>query len=77
MKCLQSDIERGHRYRDVHLGLFGIPGTEWIVDALFRGIDGVAYAQLMCASDSTLRKTLSLYALNDDRRFLRLVQGAG
>jgi len=69
---LQTDIERGDRYRDVHCGLYGIPGAEWIVDALFRGIDGVAYAQLVCASDLSLRKTLSLYALNDRRRFLRV-----
>ncbi len=67
-----SSIERGYRYRHVHPGLFGTLGTEWIVDALFRGTDGVAYARLICASDVTLRKTLSVHALNDARRFLRV-----
>jgi hypothetical protein len=67
-----SSIERGHRYRHVHPGLYCTPGTEWIVDGLFRGTDGVPYARLICALDLTLRKTLSIYALNDRRRFLRV-----
>ena len=67
-----SIIERGHRYRHVHPGLYGSPGTEWIVDGVFRGTDGVPYARLVCALDSTLHKTLSVYALNDRRRFLRV-----
>jgi len=65
-----SSIEQGHRYRHVHLGLYGTPGTDWIVEGLFRGSDGIPYARLSCALDVTLRKTLSLYALNDRRRFL-------
>jgi hypothetical protein len=67
-----SIIERGHCYRHAHPGLFGTLGAEWIVDAVFRGTDGVPYARLICAWDLSLRKTLSLYALNDRRRFLRV-----
>jgi hypothetical protein len=44
-------VELGHRYRDVHPGAFGASGTEWIVVAVFRGTDGIQYAQLVCASD--------------------------
>jgi hypothetical protein len=74
MKTLPSNVERGQHYRDVHPGLYGTPSADWIVDVVFRGTDGVAYAHLMCAADSTLRKTLSLHALNDRRRFLRVLQ---
>jgi hypothetical protein len=50
---------------------FGAMGTEWIVGAL-QGTDSVTYAQLVCASDLTQQKTLSVYALTDPRRFQRL-----
>jgi hypothetical protein len=63
-------VERGQRYRDVHP--CGPLGTEWIVEALFRGTDGVQYALLVCASDLTLEKTLSVDILNDRSRFQRV-----
>jgi hypothetical protein len=65
-------IERGQRYRDVSPGRFGALGTEWIVDAVFKGTDGIVYAQLVCASDTTQQKTLSVHALTDRSRFERL-----
>jgi hypothetical protein len=71
MKSKQP-VERGQRYRDVHPGVFGASGTEWIVEALFRGTDGVRYAQLVCAADLTQQKTLSVDVLSDRRRFQRL-----
>jgi hypothetical protein len=67
----KQSIERGQRYRDVSPGRFGALGTEWIVDAVFQGTDGVVYAQLVCASDLTQQKTLSVHALNDRRLFQR------
>jgi hypothetical protein len=68
----KQSIERGQRYRDVSPDRFGALGTEWIVDAVFQGTDRVVYAQLVCASDFTQQKTLSVDALNDRRRFERL-----
>jgi hypothetical protein len=65
-------IERGQHYRDVSPGRFGALGTEWIVEAVFRGTDGIVYAQLVCASDLTQQKTLSVHALSERRRFQRL-----
>ena len=65
-------VERGQRYRDVHPGAFGPLATEWIVEALFRGTDGVEYAQLVCASNLSQQKTLSVDVLNDRRRFQRV-----
>jgi hypothetical protein len=68
----KQPVERGQRYRDAHPGAFGPLGTEWIVEALFRGTDGVKYAQLVSASDLTQQKTLSVDVLNDRRRFRRV-----
>ena len=68
----KQPVERGQRYRDVHPGAFGPVGTEWIVEALYRGTDGVQYAALVCASDLTRRKTLSIDALNDGEGFQRV-----
>ena len=68
----KQSIERGQRYRDVQPGRFGALGIEWIVDAVFQGTDGVVYAHLVCASDLTQQKTLSVHALTDQRRFQRL-----
>jgi hypothetical protein len=68
----KQSIERGQRYRDISPGRFGALGTEWIVEAVFQGTDGMVYAQLVLASDLTQRKTLSGHALSDRRRFQRL-----
>lgn len=65
-------VERGQRYRDLHPGLYGASAIEWTVGALFRGTDRVQYAQLVCASDLTQQKTLSVDVLSDRRRFQRM-----
>jgi hypothetical protein len=68
----KQPVDRGQRFRDVHPGAFGGSATEWIVVAVFRGTDGVQYAQLVCASDLTLEKTLSVDVLTDRSRFQRV-----
>ena len=50
---LKKPVERGQRYRDLSAGRFGVLGTEWIVDAIFLGTDGIQYAQLVNAGDLT------------------------
>jgi hypothetical protein len=69
---LKESVKRGERYRDVHAGRPSAAGTEWIVEALYRGTDGVQYAALVCASDLTRRKTLSTDALSDAEGFQRV-----
>jgi hypothetical protein len=68
----RQSIERGQRYRDVHASRLGAFGSEWIVEAVFRGTDGIVYAQLICATDLSQQKTLSVHALTDRQRFERL-----
>jgi hypothetical protein len=68
----KQSVERGQRYRDVHASRLGAFGSEWIVEAVFRGTDGIVYAQLVCATDETQQKTLSVHALSDRQRFERL-----
>jgi hypothetical protein len=62
-------VERGQRYRDLSSGRFGVLGTEWIVDAIFLGTDGIQYAQIINASDLTQHKTLAVGVLGDRKRF--------
>jgi hypothetical protein len=70
--AVKKPIERGQRYRDVSSGRFGALGTEWIVDAIFRGTDAIQYVQLVNASDLTQQKTLAVDVLNDRKRFERV-----
>jgi len=65
------NVEPGQRYRDVHQGLFGMTRTEWVVESLFTGTDGLTYARIVCASDQTQRKSLSVDVLSDRSRFQR------
>jgi hypothetical protein len=65
-------VERGQRYRDLSSSRFGVLGTEWIVDAIFKGTDGIRYAHLVNASDLTQHKTLALDVLGDRNRFERV-----
>src|SRR5690349_18735652 len=37
----KHSVERGQRYRDLGSSRFGILGTEWILDAIFLGTDGI------------------------------------
>jgi hypothetical protein len=69
---LTESLKRGQRYRNLHPGRPSASGAEWIVEALFRGTDGVRYAVLVCAYDLTHLKTLSIDALNDGEGFQRL-----
>jgi hypothetical protein len=69
---LNEAVKRGERYREIHPRRTSASGTEWIVEALFRGTDGVQYAVLVCASDLTQRKTLSIDALSDGEDFQRV-----
>jgi hypothetical protein len=69
---LKESVKRGQRYRDINPGRPSASETDWIVEALFRGTDGVRYAVLVCASDLTQRKTLSIDALSDEERFQRM-----
>ena len=66
---LKHPIERGQRYRDLSTGRFGPLGTEWIVDAIFIGTDGLQYALLVNAGDLTQQKTLAVDVLRDRKRF--------
>jgi hypothetical protein len=68
----KAPVERGQRYRDLSTGRFGPLGTEWIVDAIFIGTDGIQYAQLVNASDLTQQKTLAVDVLGDRKRFERV-----
>ena len=68
----EQPIERGQRYRDLSPGRFGPLGTEWIVEAIFIGTDGIQYAQLVNASDLTQHKTLAVDVLGDRKRFERV-----
>jgi hypothetical protein len=70
--AMKHPVECGQRFRDLSFGRFGVLGTEWIVDAIFRGTDGVQYAQLANASDLTRQKTLAADVLADRKRFERL-----
>jgi hypothetical protein len=65
-------VERGQRYRDLSASRFGVLGTEWIVDAIFVGTDGIQYAQLVNAGDLTQHKTLAVDVLGDRKRFERV-----
>jgi hypothetical protein len=62
-------VERGQRYRDLSTSRFGVLGTEWIVDAIFIGSDGIQYALLVNAGDLTQQKTLAVDVLGDRKRF--------
>jgi hypothetical protein len=69
MRRRQQPVTIGQRYREAQPRAFGRAGQEWIVETLFTGTDGIAYAALVRASDPPERKTLSLTALVDRWRF--------
>ena len=69
---MADPVERGRHYRDLSSSRFGVLGTEWIVDAIFRGTDGIQYAQLVNAGDVTQQKTLAVDVLGDRKRFERV-----
>ena len=65
-------VAPGQRYRDTQPSIFGRPGSEWLVEEIFTGTDGVEYARVVSVSDLTQRKTLSIAILEDRRRFERV-----
>jgi hypothetical protein len=69
---LKESIKRGERYREIRPSRASASGTEWIVEALFLGTDGVRCAVLVCASDFTQRKTLPIDALSEEEHFQRV-----
>ena len=62
-------IEKGQRFRDVQLRLWGNKARIWVVEAVFVGADGLEHARLSCADEPSLCKTLSTSVLRDKRRF--------
>ena len=66
----RAKIEPGQRYRDVRAGIYGrSAASEWIVEDVRPGTDGIMYARLVSVSDSTTRKTLAVTVLADPTRF--------
>jgi hypothetical protein len=65
-------IAVGHRFRDVSERTFGRPGLEWVVLDCLTLTDGMNYARLVCATDSSRQKTLSFAVLAERSRFLRV-----
>jgi hypothetical protein len=65
-------VERGQRFRAVETGYLGRPPAVWTVVGILPDVDPLPSAQLLCESDRTLRKTLSVSVLTDRRRFVRL-----
>lgn len=70
----KNPIALGQRYRDKQPGQFSRPALDWIVEAVYTGVDGIGHAKLVCASDLAQRKTLSVSALLDQRRFVRTTE---
>ncbi len=54
--------------------VFGQPQPEWIVENVYRVSDGIEHARLISAADPRECKTLSLAALRDRRRFVRVAK---
>ncbi len=63
-------VARGQRFRDTQLSLFGRPGSEWIVERVFVGVDGLWHASIVLASDITEHKTITAAVPTDRRRFI-------
>ena len=68
---LKRAVSVGQRYRDLERGQFARPAPDWIVEVIYTGNDGIGHAKLVCASDVFQRKTLSVSALLDPKRFAR------
>ncbi len=65
-------IAAGQRFRDVQERTFGRPGLEWVVLDCLTLTDGMAYARLVCATDPSRHKTLSVAVLAERSRFQRI-----
>lgn len=64
---MSSTLEAvGQRYRDLSVTF---PNADWIIDRIFKGTDGVEYAELRSTSDHTRKKTLAVSVMADEGRF--------
>ena len=63
-------IEPGQHYRDIQPGIYGrSAASDWIVEEVQTGADGIRHARLVSVADPTMRKTLSADVLADPARF--------
>lgn len=65
MEAKQTAI--GQRYRNVQVSSWN---AEWVIGAIFKGTDGVQYADLRSVADRTEHKTLALSVVADPRRYV-------
>jgi hypothetical protein len=56
----------GQRYRSLSVNS---PNAEWLVEAIYKGMDSLEYAYLRRTSDPAHHKSLVLSVLSDKRRF--------
>jgi hypothetical protein len=66
-----QQITRRTRYRDLQATVFGQLLPEWIVEHVYVAA-GIEHARLVSAANPAERKTLSVSALGDRRRFERV-----
>jgi hypothetical protein len=66
------DVAIGEQFQELGTGYLGKPSAVWVVEGTFKNSDELQYAKLICSSDASLRKTLSIAVLADRRRFARL-----
>ncbi|MGO8917861.1 MAG: hypothetical protein ACLQJR_18315 [Stellaceae bacterium] len=76
MSQSKRGIAIGECYREAGLRVFARPASDWIVQAVYVGRDGIEHARLVGAADRSQQKTLSADILVDRRRFER-IDGAG
>lgn len=69
-----EEITLGQRYRQVGTAAFGAPiRIVWVVDALWREPNGLAYVRLINETRPTRVKTLSMVAFANPRLYVRIV----
>ena len=65
----KREVRVGQAYIPNSASFMGNRNLVWSVTALYTGTDGLLYAKLVNALDSSLTKTLGVDALTDPRRF--------
>jgi hypothetical protein len=65
----RTNVIEGQRYREAKSWLWGNPSPVWVVESVGVARDGIEYAELFCATESSLRKKLSTTVLKDRQRF--------
>jgi hypothetical protein len=66
------DVAIGEQFQELGTGYLGKRSAVWVVEGTFKKSDELQYAKLICSSDVSLCKTLSIAVLADRRRFTRL-----